>query len=348
MRKKVSLKDIAREVGVSIPLVSYVLGDKGKENRVSEKTAERIREVARRLNYRPNLHARSLRTNRTHTIGVILADISNPFFAHLARVIEDGAFSRNYIAIFGSSDENTEKFARLLDFMQARQVDGFIVAAPDGSRELVAALQRSGTPVVMIDRYFRGLDVPQVIVDNYGASLKATEHLLTRGITRIASIGYVSELDHYGDRSRGYADAMAAAGLPAVIERVHHTTLESDMDAVIDKLIREDRAEALFFQTNTLGEAGLSCLLKLGREVLSATEVVVFDQSPTYQFLHKDISYVDQPIRELAEASLGLLIDILQEEPVADRQLKLPAELKTLSSDSQLRPSVKHQHLPNH
>ena len=108
MKRKPSLKDIAKEVGVSIPLVSYVLSDKGKENRVSEQTAKRIREVAAAMNYQPNLSARSLKTNKTRTIGLIVADISNPFFATLARIIEDEADTRNYTVIFGSSSMTTK------------------------------------------------------------------------------------------------------------------------------------------------------------------------------------------------------------------------------------------------
>lgn len=105
MEKKVSIKDIAKEVGVSTALVSYVLNNKEKEARVGKQIAEKVRRVARRLNYSPNLIARSLQSGRTNTLGLIVADISNPFFSYIARVIEDAANQHGYTVIIGSSDE---------------------------------------------------------------------------------------------------------------------------------------------------------------------------------------------------------------------------------------------------
>ena len=170
MTHKTSLKDIAKKVGVSASLVSYVLNNKDKENRVADETAKKIRKAAKELNYFPNLNARSLKTNISHTIGLIVADISNPFFSSLARTIEDEAYTHNYTVIFGSSDENQDKFIKVLDFLSTRQVDGFIVASPEESRETVLGMRASNIPLVLIDRYFHVIDVNTVTVDNFKAS----------------------------------------------------------------------------------------------------------------------------------------------------------------------------------
>src|SRR6187397_2892525 len=108
MLKKISLKDIANQVGVSTALVSYVLNNQ-KEGRINKEVAQKIRDTAKRLNYRTNQVAKSLKTNKTYTIGLIVADISNPFFSSLARIIEDEADQNNYTVIFGSSDESPAK-----------------------------------------------------------------------------------------------------------------------------------------------------------------------------------------------------------------------------------------------
>ena len=121
MGKKVSLKDIAKEVGVSTALVSYVLNNL-KEGRISKEIALRIREVAHQLNYRPNQIAKSLKTSKTFTLGLIVADISNPFSSTLARIVEDEANKFNYTVIFGSSDENQQKSAKVIDTLLNRQV----------------------------------------------------------------------------------------------------------------------------------------------------------------------------------------------------------------------------------
>src|SRR5690349_17547308 len=127
MRKKTSLKDIAQTVGVSTALVSYVLNNQ-KEGRISKAVAQKIRDTAKLLNYTTNQIARSLKTNKTFTIGLIVSDISNPFSSGLARIIEDEAEKHHYTVIFASSDEQAERSSRLVNVLLNRQVDGFILA----------------------------------------------------------------------------------------------------------------------------------------------------------------------------------------------------------------------------
>ncbi len=331
MKRKTSLKDIAKEVGVSIPLVSYVLSDKGKENRVSEQTAKRIREVAEALNYQPNLNARSLKTNKTRTIGLIVADISNPFFATLARVIEDEAYSRNYTVIFGSSDENVDKFDKVLQFLQTRQVDGFIIAAPDGSEEMLHQLRDSHTPLVLVDRYFRNFDAAYVIVDNFNASVQATNYLLGKGHGRIATVVYESDLDHFTDRRRGFVAAMQQDGVndaEALVYKVGHLSLKSDMKEAIQKLVTEQGIRAIYFQTNTLAEEGLRQLMNLGRELLNEMDVVAFDHNSTYHFLENFIPYMKQPIKKMGQKSVEVLIDQIEDKTGEDKAHQFETKLK--------------------
>ncbi len=331
MKGKTSLKDIAREVGVSIPLVSYVLSDKGKENRVSEQTAKRIREVAKAMNYQPNLNARSLKTNRTRTIGVIVADISNPFFATLARVIEDEAYTRDYTVIFGSSDENVDKFDKVLRFLQTRQVDGFILAAPEGSQEMIRRLKETSTPMVMVDRYFRDIEVAHVIVDNYHASVQATNYLIKKGHDRIASVMYDSQLDHYADRRRGFVAALQASGVQDIeplTAKVGHVSLKSDMKRTISRLVQEEEIRAIYFQTNTLAEEGLRQLMNLGKDILNQTDVVVFDQNSTYHFLENLIPYIKQPIKKMGQKAVEILINQIESQVAAPTTCQFTTKLK--------------------
>jgi len=133
MERKVSIKDIARHLGVSTALVSYVLNNKA--DRVGAEMAEKIRQAAIQLNYRPNLIARSLQSGKTNTLGLIVADISNPFFSHIARIIEDEAKRSGYTVIFGSNDESVEKSQALLDAFLNRQVDALIIAPAEFTEE---------------------------------------------------------------------------------------------------------------------------------------------------------------------------------------------------------------------
>lgn len=331
MKKKPSLKDIAKEVGVSVPLVSYVLGGKGKENRVSDKTAKKIRDTAKALNYRPNLNARSLKTNRTKTIGVILADISNPFFANLARIIEDEAFRLGYTVIFGSSDENIRKFDKVLELLLTRQVDGLIIAPPEGSKKTISQLKKQNIPFVLIDRYFEDLDYNYIVADNFNASMLATEYLIKKGHKRIATIGYNSSLAHYQDRYNGYVEGLKTNGIEEdanLVKRVNNDRLKADMHTAITQLINVNNATAIYFQTNTLAEEGLRQLIGLSKNILEKIDVVVFDQNSTYHFLENFVPYIDQPIKKMGYNALKILLEHINNPDLKTSQLKLPAHLE--------------------
>src|SRR5688500_6615893 len=153
MKKKTSLKDIASAVGVSTALVSYVLNNK-KEGRIRKEVAEKIRTMAVELSYRPNQIAKSLKTNKTNTIGLIVADISKPFSSGLARIIEDEADTQGYTVIFGSSDEKAERCEKLIETLVNRQVDGLIIAPPADTAGQIIQLKKQQVPFVLVDRYF--------------------------------------------------------------------------------------------------------------------------------------------------------------------------------------------------
>lgn len=332
MKPKVSLKDIAKEVGVSIPLVSYVLTGKGKENRVSEETAQKILKAAKALNYQPNLNARSLKTNKTKTIGVILADISNPFFSNLARVIEDEAFLRDYTVIFGSSDEKKEKFDKVLEFLLSRQVDGFIIAPPQDSKPSISNLLKQKTSVVLIDRYFKDMDANCVIIDNVAASVSATDHLIQKGHKRIATVAYKSKLAHFADRCDGYYQALEQAGVALdekLVVKIDRESPKKDMKKAINELFSNEPVDAIYFQTNTLAEEGLRQMLSMDRDILKKVDVIVFDQNSTYHFLENFIPYMNQPIKKMGQTALSLLIDDIEGKGKKYQKIQLKTKLET-------------------
>ena len=189
MKKKVCQKDIAHKVGVSTALVSYVLNNL-KEGRISKVVAQKIRETAKELNYRTNQIAKSLKINKTFTIGLIVADISNPFFSNLARIIEDEADKKNYTVIFGSCDENAQKSWKLMNALLDRQVDGFIIAPAENTESNIIYLKEHDIPFVLIDRYFPGLETNWVTLDNYKAAYTAVQHMIDGGNKRTGN-GYI-------------------------------------------------------------------------------------------------------------------------------------------------------------
>ncbi len=332
MARKTSLKDIASKIGVSTSLVSYVLNGKDKENRVSEETANKIRTVARELNYVPNLNARSLKTNKSRTIGIIVADISNPFFSNLARTIEDEAYAHNYTVIFGSSDEKEDKFKRVLDFLSTRQVDGFIIAAPEESRETVSKLNESHIPLVLIDRYFSDVAANSVTVDNFQASFEATNYLLNKGHKRIGAIMYDSKMLHYQDRSNGYIEALKQAGIvepEKFLRKVNDQSLQHEIKKEVQKLIFEDQVTAIYFLTNTIATEGLRQIRNFEKTIPDEIDVVAFDENLIYQFLDVPIPFISQPIKQMGQEAVRILMDRIEQKDLEIKNILLKASLET-------------------
>jgi LacI family transcriptional regulator len=167
--KKVSISDIARKAGVSVSTVSFVMNDKAVKMRISREVIEKVENVAREMGYRPNQLARGLRTGKTKTIGLIVENISNAFFATLAKTIEDEAKKYDYKVVYCSTDNDEVKARELINMLSQRQVDGYIIHAYAALlADEIRKLQAENKPVVLIDRYFpEHQEIPAVLVDNY-------------------------------------------------------------------------------------------------------------------------------------------------------------------------------------
>lgn len=330
MRKKVSLKDIAQKVGVSIALVSYVMNDKEKESRVSEEMAIKIRKAAKELNYQPNQIAKSLKSGKTFTIGLVLADIANPFFAQIARIIEDEAKKTNYTVIFGSSDENFSKSWDLINVLVSRQVDGFIIAPSEGSEEQIRYLQDNNIPFVLIDRYFPDIEANYVAIDNYKAAYNAVNHLAETGHKRIGILAYKTSLFHMQERRRGYQDALRDNNLLSadLIREARHDNVIKDVEKAVDELMALDEpADALFFATNTLALNGLKYINKLKLKVPDDLAIISFDEGDAFDFYYCPLTYIQQPIAELGKKAVQTLMQIMVERPKEVEQINLETKL---------------------
>jgi LacI family transcriptional regulator len=311
LKKRAGLKDIAQELGVSIALVSYVLNNQ-KENRISKEIADKIRQVAKDLNYQPNQIAKSLKMQKTFTIGLIVADISNPFSSLSARIIEDEAKKKGYTVIFGSSDENIEKATDLINALLNRQVDGFIIAAVDNSVELLEKLDKIGVPFVLIDRYFPEKSFNYVAINNYKAAFGAVSHLIANGRKNIGMITYDTQLFHLQERKRGYQEALIHHKMnnnPAFLCEIGLSDIQKAVENGIHALLNlKEPVDALFFASNTLGLNGLKCVKQLAINVPKDLAIVAFDETDAYELFATPITHIAQPMYEICQqATLTLL-----------------------------------------
>lgn len=308
-RKKIALKDIAKELGVSTALVSYVLNDKFPD-RINQDTAKKIRDLAEKLNYRPNQIAKSLKRNKTFTIGLIIADISNLFYSGIARIIEDEAKKMKYNVIFGSADENQEKFIELIHIFLGRQVDGIILAAPEGSESAIEYLKSQQVPFVLIDRFFPKIhDINTVLTDNYKASFMVGDHLYQQGFRNPAMVTLNSELFHLQERSRGFIDAYKEKGLKApLIVEIPEEELHLRIEEVLEKSLSEN-IDALYFSTNKIAIEGLSVLARKKIKIPEDMGVVCFDEADAYKLFSSTISFVKQPLQKIGKKAVQKLLE---------------------------------------
>ncbi|WP_461071064.1 LacI family DNA-binding transcriptional regulator [Spirosoma horti] len=315
MTRKTSLKDIAQLVGVSTTLVSYVLNNQ-KINRINKQVAEKIREVAKSLNYQPNQIAKSLKTNKTATIGLVVSDISNPFSSSLARIIEDVADTQNYTVLFGSSDEKPQKAQKLITTLLNRQVDGLLIAPPEGIEPQLADLQQQGIPFVLIDRYFPDLKTNYVALDNYGAIYTAVQHLIDSGYRRIGLVTFQTGLITLQDRKRGYLSALKDNLVPirkTWVKELGIGSIEADVrKAVTDLTTGSKPVDALLFASNTIALYGLQQLNALQRSVPEDIAVVSIDQAEAYNLFQTPITYIKQPLQEMGQLATKILLDAIK------------------------------------
>ena len=329
--KKVSLKDIALEAGVSTALVSYVLNGKEKESRVGEEIAKKIKLIAKELNYQPNHLAKSLRSGKTHTIGLIIADISNPFFANIARVVEDEAKRNGYTVIIGSCDENADKSWDLLNVLINRQVDGFIIVSCEGSENQVHYLKERNIPFVLLDRHFPDIQTDFVATNNYKASYDAGSHLVSGGYEKVGLIAYKSDMYHMVERIRGYKHALRDNGVDfksGWLKEVNFEEMEKGVRAAIDELTSSDeKVDALIFATYGLAINGLKYINELRLKVPSDLAIVSFGQAEVFDLYYCPITYVLQPLEMLGKTSVQYLIGKLKNPEEGVKQILMEAKL---------------------
>lgn len=330
-KAKVSIKDIAQQAGVSTALVSYVLNGKEKESRVGQEIALKIKQIASDLNYQPSHLAKSLRSGKTHTIGLIIADISNPFFANIARVVEDEAKRHGYTVIIGSSDENSSKSQDLLDVLINRQVDGFIIVSAENADQQIRSLKDKHIPFVLLDRYFPEIDTDFVSTDHYQASYDAGTHLIRNQYKHIGMIAYDSQLFHMKERIRGYQDALSDNHItshPSWLKQVRINAIESGVEQALDEMLAADQpTDALLFATYSLAVSGLKYINKLGLNVPNQLAIVSFGQAEVFELYHCPITYLKQPIVRLGQTAVDLLTKKLKNKSDGPTQILMKAEL---------------------
>lgn len=355
-----TISEVAQAAGVGRATAARTLGGYGS---VSQETRERVLAAAQRLGYQTNELARSMSTGETKTLGVVVADIGNPFFAGVVRGITDYSDSRGYNIIVLSADENLDKERAALELLLNKRVDGLIVASAavraQAADHLTAAVRR-GTPVVLVDRTIRGLDFDTVLIDNREAARQAVAHLIGHGHRRIGFIWgpettsppkSVSELltaaDNTlwsdGERLQGYLAALFEAGIEFDAGLVTTTPkTQDDAEHAVTAMLALPLPPTALFATETDATIGaLKAVRHTGRTYPRDISFIGFDDNPWAAVMDPPLTMVAQPMHELGQRSAKQLIDRIDAPRSGFSSEVLPTTLVERASVATVRTKAK-------
>ncbi len=338
MKKKISIHDIAKELKVSATTISFVLNGKAKEKRISENVKKKILDYVKKVGYSPNQIAKSLRTGKTNIIGMLVEDISDPFFSSISRGIESIAYQHHYKIFFASTENDTEKTKALIKVFRERQVDGYIIAPAPGIEDEIKALMNDNVPVILFDRYLPSLNTSTVIIDNFSGAYQAVKHLEANGFSNIAFITLESEQTQMQARLQGYVRATEENLKAPIIKKLPYK-LSHDLSA--EKLVQgfietHDRLDAVIFATNYLAINGLKAIRNLGLRIPDDIAVVGFDDNTFFYLFTPSITAVAQPVEEIAEEVVKQLLDALSDERESKKRRTVTLPVKLIERNSSL------------
>jgi LacI family transcriptional regulator len=324
-----SIRDVAREAGVSVTTISRVLND----GPVAEATRRRVHEAIDRLHYVPHGGARSLITRRTETVGVVLPDLHGEFFSELIRGIDQSARGRGYHLLLSSSHSDAAEAQAVLRALRGR-VDGLIVMAPDDSTLPALARHGSALPIVLVNSGAAGDELDVIAVDNYGGARVLVRHFLDLGHRRIALIGGPAGNRDAHERARGWRDALAESGADADPElEMRGDFREATGHAAGLRIARmRDRPGAVFAANDSMAVGCLSALHEAGLRVPEDVVLGGFDDIPIARYLSPPLTSVRVPIAELGGLAMERLLARFGGGGGPARRTLLPTQLVVRAS----------------
>lgn len=321
-----TIKHVAARAGVSFTTVSHVLNG---TRRVSDSARQRVEAAIAEMGYSPSAVARSLKMSETRVLGVLVPNITNPFFAELTRGIEDCCRQTDYSVFLCNSDDDPARQDRYLQTLLERRVDGLLLAAAAGQASALARrLGSARVPTVVVDRDIPGLTADLVRVDHQGGAQLAVQHLLSLGHRAIACLSGPSEFAVSRARVAGWRQAMTEAQ----IHIDEGWLLEGDFSAQVGcelsrRLLARGDVTAIFASNDLQAIGALRAAAEMGVPVPQALSVIGFDGIDLGAYVFPALTTVGHPIRALGETAAGVLIERIAAGPAANREVVLPAQL---------------------
>jgi len=328
-----TIRDVAEKAKVSVATVSHVINGTRK---VAPKTTERILRAMKELNYHPNAVARSLRTRSTKVIGVLVSDITNPFFASVVRGAEDAALEAGYSLIVCNSDESADREARYIRLFQRRRVDGILISpVGDGATDAVSQLRAEDMPMVFVDRCPADWEADAVLSDNVEGARLATLHLARAGHTRIGLILGIEGATTTEERLAGYRQGLEEMNLAFCEDLVRYGGYRMDGGrAAMNSLFLLEQPPSAVFSTNNLMTIGVfQELLRRGVKIPGEMALIAFDDLVWAEMVQPRLTVVSQRPEEIGHEAVRLLLERLSVPGRRNRRIiRIPVELRVRES----------------
>ena len=334
--QSITIRDVALLAGVSVATASRVLSGNPATSAESRRV---VSAAAGQLDFHPNAQARSLRSTRTNTIGLLVADVRNPFFADLAHTVEQAALTAGYVTLLGNANERQEQQDSYLDTLISRRVDGIIVAPQgDGSRTIRSITERK-IPTVFVDRTVDGIDVPSVTTDSDTGIRQAVQHLAAAGHTRIGYIAGPQSISTGRERFMSFTRAIVEVGLhedPALIYWGDFQAASGS--AGVHALLRTEKPPTAILAADSLMAAGAVAMLqRLGVEIGTDVALVAFDDIEWFSLLTPALTVVSHSVEDMGRVAVELLLQVIDGAQPAS--VRLPSELIVRASSGCPQPT---------
>jgi len=338
-KKQVTLADLAKELGISTATVSRALKNYPD---ISDETKKRVLALAKRLSYRPNSLAASLRKQETHIIGVIIPEIINHFFSAVIKGIMAVAYEANYRVMLCQSDESIEKEIADAQALLDSRVDGLLISLANGNHDGLHLLDfiRAGTPVVMFDKVSDNIpNVSKVVVDDYQGAFKAVSHLIEQGCKRIAVFRSPPASTSH-NRFKGYIDAHKKFELPVdkgLIIDCHNSTHEEGYHFAHYMMAQRFPPDGLFSMADSMAISAMIAIKELGYQIPLDIAICGFSDSHISSIIDPPLSSVSQPAFEMGQKAMHLLLHEIQ---AAKNETTLSPKTIVLNTELHIRAST--------
>ncbi len=311
-----TIRDVANQANVSITTVSHVING---TRYVSEELKQRVRETMLALNYQPNGLARSLRVGHSKTIGLIVPDNSNPFFAEISRLVEDMGYREGYSVILCNTDDDPEKEASYINVLINKQVDGIIFISACDTQCNLSYVRDMNIPLVVVDRELPGLNVDMVLNDNYSGGCLAAEYLIKLGHRNMACITGAASVLSSQQRVEGFVQTLNKAGLTLRPEfrcegKFHYQSGLDCMNHILEvskTLPKNEQPTAYFVCNDMMAIGAIRAANEHGLSVPGDLSIIGFDNIQISELIFPRLTTIAQPIQEMAKTAIDLLIQKL-------------------------------------